>query len=180
MVGLGQDGDTTGIEGTTSTTKNIGKEAGLKLSYANGPIGLNLGWDNTRTGVAPDVNTKRTQLNGSYDFRVVKLVLGWNTNKNDAGTLDDRVWNISAVMPIMGKDLIKFGYTRLTDKVVANKDVRLLAIGYAHPMSKRTNLYATYAKMTNDSGAAKSMLGAVGVAAGFDPSAFQFGVSHSF
>lgn len=180
MVGLGQDADATGVEGTTSTTKNLGKEVGLKASYANGPISINFGWDNQKTAVAPDVSTKRTQLNGSYNFGVVKLGLGWNTNKNDAGTLDDRVWTFTAVMPVMGTDLVKLGYTRLTDKTASNKDARLLAIGYEHPLSKRTNLYATYAKMTNDSAASKTMLGAVAVAAGFDPSAFQAGIRHSF
>jgi predicted porin len=180
MWGLGQDADATGAEGTTATTKKLGREVGIKLSYANGPIAINYGYDNQTTAVAVDVNTKRNQLNGSYDFKVVKLGFNWNTNKNDAGTLDDRVWGFYAAMPVMGKDTIKFGYTRLTDKVTVNKDARLLAIGYEHPMSKRTNLYATYAKMTNDSAASKSMLGAVGVAAGYDPSAFQFGLRHTF
>ena len=180
MWGLGQDADATGVEGTTSTTKKLGREVGIKLSYANGPIAINYGYDNQTTAVAPDVNTKRNQLNGAYNFGVAKVGLVWNTNKNDAGTLDDRVWGGYVSMPVMGQDLVKLAYTRLTDKTTSNKDARLLAIGYEHPMSKRTTVYATYAKMTNDSAASKSMLGAVAVAAGYDPSAFQAGIRHSF
>jgi predicted porin len=69
---------------------------------------------------------------------------------------------------------------RLTNKLVSNSDARLIAVGYEHPMSKRTTLYGTYAKMNNDTLAAKTMLGGVAVAAGFDPSAWQFGLKHAF
>ena len=188
MVGLGQDADGTGAEGTTNvpgvTNKKMGREHGLKISYANGPINVNYGYDNQTTSVGTagiGDDTRRNQLNGSYDFKVVKLGLGWNTAKKD-GAQDDQVWTLTAVMPVMGKDLVKIGYTRLNNRLagVVNGDARLIAIGYEHPMSKRTNLYATYAKMDNDSGAARTVLGGVGVAAGFDPSVFQVGLRHSF
>lgn len=205
MYGFGQDGDATGIEGTTATYKNLGKELGLKLSYANGPISLNYGYDKQRVAVvraaaaqvpavavsgvigtaalaavAADVNVTRNQLNGSYDFKVVKLGLGWNTNKASNSTLDDRVWTVTAIAPVFGKDTIKMGYTRLNNKLISSCDATLIAIGYEHPMSKRTMLYGTYAKMTNDALQAKTFLSGVGVLAGFDPSAWEFGVRHSF
>jgi len=203
MYGLGQDGDSTGVEGTTATYKSLGKEVGLKLSYANGPIAINYGYDKQKTAVAraavavsalgegaigtaalaavaADVNTTRNQLNASYNFGVVKLGLGWNTNKTSNSTQDDRVWTFTAIAPVFGKDSVKFGYTRLTNKLLADADARLVAVGYEHPMSKRTTLYGTYAKMNNDTLAAKTLLGGVGVAAGFDPSAWQFGVKHAF
>lgn len=184
MLGLGQDGDATGVEqnGTTAAlSKNLGREVGFNVRYANGPLTLNLGWDDQRTAVVPgDVNTKRTQLNGAYDFKVVKVGLGYNTNKN-GGTLDDRVWTVTAMMPVFGKDTIKAGYTRLNDRTASGKDAKLYAIGYEHPMSKRTNLYATYAKLNNDGGATRTLLGNAAVSvAGFDPSAFQMGIRHSF
>lgn len=178
MFGLGQDADATGVEGTTAATKKLGKEGGLKLSYANGPLSVNYAYDSQTTAVGPDVDTKRNQLNGAYDMGKVKLGLGWNSNKTGS-TVDDRVWTITAVMPV-GNDLVKAGYTRLNDKITSSKDARLFAIGYEHPMSKRTNLYATYAKMSNDAKASKTMLGGVAVAADYDPTAWQFGVRHSF
>lgn len=204
MYGLGQDGDATGIEGTTATYKSLGREIGLKLSYANGPIALNYGYDKQKTAVsrvasaasvaaggvignaalaavANDVNTTRNQVNGSYNFGVVKLGLLWNSNKTSDNTLDQRVWGVTATAPVFGKDLVKFGYTRMNNKIVANADARLIAIGYEHPMSKRTNLYATYAKMNNDTAAASAFLsGSPGLVAGYDPTAWQFGVRHSF
>ncbi|MBI3524844.1 MAG: porin [Betaproteobacteria bacterium] len=180
MFGLGQDGDATGIEGTTATTKKLGKEGGVKLSYANGPIRANYGYDTQTTAVSPDVDTKRNQLNGSYDFKVVKLGLNWNSNKKSDNTLDDRAWSVTVVVPVFGTDLFKSGYTRLHDKVTANKDARLIAIGYEHPLSKRTNLYANYAKINNDQAASKTLNGGVAVVQGFDPSALQVGIRHLF
>ena len=47
-------------------------------------------------------------------------------------------------------------------------------------MSKRTTVYATYAKMDNDAAAALSLFTGVAIAAGYDPSGFQFGLKHSF
>jgi len=176
MYGLGQDGDTTGVEGTTAATKKIGRDASFKLSYANGPMSANYGYDSQTVSTGPDVDAKRNQLNGAYDFGMVKLGLAWGTNKA-TGLMDNRVWSMTATMPV-GTDIVKAGYTKLTDKMAANKDSKLFAIGYEHPMSKRTNLYATYAKMDNGTAATKTFGAAV--AAGFDPTAWQFGMRHSF
>ncbi|TRZ64387.1 MAG: porin, partial [Rhodocyclaceae bacterium] len=66
---------------------------------------------------------------------------------------------------------------------VTATDAKLFALGYDHPMSKRTKLFATWSKMTNDSKARESFQGAVAILAadaGYDPSALQVGVSHEF
>ena len=47
-------------------------------------------------------------------------------------------------------------------------------------MSKRTTVYATYAKMDNDAGRCAHLFTGVAIAAGYDPSGFQFGLKHSF
>lgn len=169
----------TGQEGTTSTTDKLGREVGLSLGYANGPLALVYAYDKQNQTMGPDVDKKLNHINGSYDFKVVKLVAGWNSQKQDLVS-DQRSWYVGATMPVFGKDLIKAEYTRLNNKMVASADSKMIAIGYEHPMSKRTVLYGTYAKVDNDAAAAKSMLGGVGVAAGFDPNAFEFGLKHSF
>jgi len=169
----------TGQEGTTSATDNIGEEAGLSIKYGNGPLKLAYGYDKQTRTVSPDVDRKLNHLNGSYDFKVAKLVAGWNSMKQNAVT-DLRTWYIGGVIPVMGKDHILIEYTRRNNKLVSSADSRLVSLGYEHPMSKRTMLYATYAKMDNDTAAAASLLGGVGVAAGVDPHAFNFGIRHKF
>ena len=110
----------------------------------------------------------------------MKAVAGWNSSKLDGGATDLRSWYIGAVMPVFGKDIIKAEYSRLNNKAVASADSKLVALGYEHPMSKRTTVYATYAKMDNDAAAALSLFTGVAIAAGYDPSGFQFGLKHSF
>lgn len=183
----------TGQEGTTATTDKLGQETGLSLAYGNGPLKLVYAYDKQQrsqadaTGlVSANGDRKLNHVNGSYDFKVVKLVAGWNSMKQDptapggAAASDQRSWYVGGVMPVFGKDIIKAEYTRLNRKLTASADAKLIAIGYEHPMSKRTTLYATYAKMDNDAASASTLLTGVGVAAGFDPNAFEFGLKHSF
>ena len=189
-----------GDESTVDGQKSLGREMGLQLGYANGPLKLAYAYDKQRITVNNAVlatiegDKKLNHLNGSYDFKVVKVVAGWNSQKQDASAAggaavsDQNSWYIGAVMPVFGKDLVKVEYTRINDKirranaagVLDSADGNMIALGYEHPMSKRTVLYGTYAKMNNDAGGSRSLLGGVGVAAGFDPSAWEFGLKHSF
>ena len=172
--------------------KDQGRHTGLNLRYANGPLAVGLGWANQKnTGVvapATVVATKTTALIGSYDFKVVAINAGWQTSKNDASpvTFDNRIWTLGATVPVFGNDSVKVSYNSLKDKLVSNDDSKVLSLGYVHRMSKRTTIYGTWAKMTNDSGAARVLGagllgGAPGTGAlGYDPSSVQVGVSHNF
>lgn len=182
MYGMGEAGAAYNAqEGTTAATKKQGQSTGLWLNYANGPMAVRYAYDRQIITQGPDVAMKRNHVNGSYDFKVVKVVAGWNSAKLDSGAVNNRDWYIGAVMPVMGKDLLKAEYTNFNDKTGSSKDAKMIALGYEHLMSKRTTLYATYAKITNESAAATSFLtGGGAVTAGFDPSSFQVGVKHSF
>jgi len=189
MYGFGQAGGYDTQEGTTAANKNVGQDTGLWLNYANGPLALRYGYDHYKVSQGPDVVNKANWLGGSYDFKVVKLVAGWGSRKNDASpaaTIDNKSWYVGGVLPIGANDLVKAQYNALKDNTATaatgSKDLKMFALGYEHFMSKRTTLYANYAKITNDQGAAGTFLSdnAVAVAAGYDPSAFQVGVKHSF
>jgi predicted porin len=57
-------------------------------------------------------------------------------------------------------------------------------LAYVHPLSKRTNLYATYGTTRNNAAGAFPVMGSdqriAAGAAGADPSAFAVGVRHMF
>ena len=188
MYGFGELGGVYGAqEGLTTATDKQGRSVGLNLAYANGPLAVRYAYDSQTITQGPDVDMERNHVNGSYDFKVVKIVAGWNSNKLDTGATDNRSWYLGGVMPVFGKDLIKLEYTDWNDKTATaatgSKDAKMIALGYEHPMSKRTTLYATYSKLSNDSGAARGFLTGAGnsaVALGFDPSSFQMGLKHSF
>ena len=167
---------------TTGACKKLGSGAGLAIQYDNGPLGIAYAYDTQERAVNTGSDSRKlNHLDGYYDFKVVKLVAGWNSIKQGSVT-DLRSWYIGGVMPVFGKDKFKLEYTNRDNRLagVTAGDSKLIAVGYEHPMSKRTNLYATYAKMTNESAAAATLLGGVGVAAGYDPSAFQVGIRHAF
>lgn len=175
----------------TASNKDAGRHVGLNAKYANGPLLLMYGYGKTNNVAAIGATTVATKANvfgGAYDFKVVKIVAGYETAKNDPGTLDVKGYLLSAVIPV-GADSVKASYTSLKDNTAAAAAGKsnLLALGYVHPLSKRTSLYGTYARMNNDSKAVRSFLGQTGggaqplsAAAGFDPSGVQLGVSHFF
>lgn len=192
-------GDASNVNHQESTLapKDLGRHVGVSVSYDNGPLSIDLGYGNQKAGVvvAPatsPVAVKATMLAGTYDFKMFKLYAGWQTWNNDTNpkSLDMRTWNIGGVIPVFGKDQIKLSYTRADNKLAGatNADSNLWAIGYVHPMSKRTTLYATYARMDNETGVARGLSGGApavttsvgGANLGYDPNAFQIGVSHNF
>jgi predicted porin len=194
MYALGDTGTAAVFQESTITPKDQGRHTGLNLQYGNGPLALGLGWSNQKQmGVvapASPVALKSTIFAGSYDFKVVKINAGWQTANNDSNprTVDGRVWTLGATVPVFGNDSVKFHYNSFKNKLVGNADAKLLALGYVHPMSKRTTLYGTYAKMYNDNGSVATLFGAPALGAnpgnvlspGFDPSSVQIGLSHNF
>lgn len=199
MYSFGDAGATTASGATsqqesTLAPKDLGRHVGLNVQYANGPLALGLGYGNQKAaalaaGLTSPIATKATMIEGLYDFKVVKINAGWQTVNNDANpkTVDQRTWDIGATFPVMGKDEVKINYTALKDKLTSNVDSKLIALGYVHPMSKRTVIYGTWAKMTNDGGVGRALFNAPAVTnatgganLGYDPSGLQFGLQHAF
>jgi len=186
MYAMGDTGAAGGFQESTVDPKDLGRHSGLNLRYGNGPVKLGLGWSNqksTATVAASVVELKTTVVAGSYDFKIVAINAGWQQARNDVNprTTDNRVWTLGATVPAFGKDSIKVAYNELHNKLAADSDARLISVGYVHPMSKRTILYGTWARMTNESLAAVTLYQAPALgAAGYDPSAVQVGISHSF
>ncbi len=183
MYGLGQNGDA-GTPAINATTKNNGQDSDFSLGYANGPITVNYGYDNYKiptavAGMSP-VAIKRNALDGAYDFKVVTLGMGYFTGKSDDGVTNYRTFTLSGVVPV-GADSVLLEYTKLTDKTgAAGMDAKQFGIGYVHPMSKRTELYANYGKINNDANATQTLLDGSNVAAGFSPRAIEMGMMHAF
>jgi len=171
--------------GAAGAPMNLGRQAGINGTYNNGPLMLGVGY-NKLFLVAPVATfydaQKTTAVTGSYDFKVVAINAGWQENKVDNNVADMTVWNVGATVPVFGADSVKVSYSDRHDKLNSSDDSKLTALGYVHPMSKRTTLYATYAHMANDSAAKQGFIfgytGAIGT--GFNPNGFQLGLSHNF
>ncbi|MFP5484018.1 MAG: porin, partial [Gammaproteobacteria bacterium] len=138
-------------------------------------------------GAQDDV--KSMNIGGSYDFGVVKVLAVWNEDKlKDAATGASvsklKGYEIGAVLPVgPGKLRAAYGSVKVDDLNGATPDIKAskFAIGYVYPLSKRTSVYTSYARLSNKNGAALRLAPAGAAGAGnFTSSGIDFGITHTF
>ena len=127
---------------------------------------------------------KMYQLSGGYDFGVLKLSALYGRTSMDYLSGNDTSYLIGATIPagpgdvLASYDVSKFG---MGDP--AGPQARQYAIGYTYSMSKQTNLYASYAHISNDTGSTRAVGdatdGFTGVS-GQGSTGIAVGIRHSF
>lgn len=178
-------------ENASNSTTRAGDYFGARLGYANGPISVAIasGKFDTNPTAAPAVPTKGVlrahNIGGSYDFGWVKPMFVWAQERATAGgaTVIQNAWVLGATAPV-GVGEFRIAYSRY-DRKNSSSDFSKFAIGYGHNLSKRTQLYTTYARTMNK-GASKvavstNGLSAVGITtAGTGASGYGVGIRHFF
>lgn len=176
--------------GLTAANTKAGRFVSASGAYENGPIYAGLAYSET-TGTTNASVSKTWVAAGSYDFKVVKLLASYANGKTDvdggAQTAKGDGWSLGAKVPLGTAHIISAQYSSLNDKMAADQDFRTWGVGYEYYLSKRTNLYAAYAKGYNKNGAAYALDGAgpgqsavTGVQPGFNPWNVMTGVRHTF
>jgi predicted porin len=163
------------VAGDTAASRQIG----LSGSYANGPAAAVLAYHNTNNATATG-STKNTLLGGTWNFGPVTGHLGFEWNKADSGsvdTVDSTDVLIGASVPV-GAGSFLASYIRKNDKLAANSDANQVAVGYTYALSKRTNFYTSYARISNKNGAAYTVGNAT--EGGSGDKAFNVGLRHKF
>ena len=150
------------------------RQLGVMLRYKAGPVDALLAYHRQNNATGTD-NAKTTLLGGNYDFGRAKVYAAYAWDKG-LGALDQRDALIGVGVPVGGVGTVLASYIRKTDKAVANADSNQIALGYVHDLSKRTALYTSYSRVSND-GAANYGGAAV---AGATVKLFDFGVRHRF
>ncbi|MEL5849931.1 MAG: porin, partial [Candidatus Igneacidithiobacillus chanchocoensis] len=123
----------------------------LHGGYNNGPlmVGLDYLRVNYNNG---NPAAKHAMLVGTYDLGVAKLAAMYAENKlgNFDGTSAGKLqaWMLGATVPV-GPGAILASYTQSKNKDLANSTSKQYAIGYTYALSKRTNLYTSYAHISN-------------------------------
>lgn len=181
-------------DNNTVATDDGGRAYSLGVSYSNGPVyaayGFNMFKNATDTG-----DTESHVVAGTFEtgFASAKLHgLYWHTKNDAPATLtfvpaDSQAWAIGVSMPFAGFNLLA-NYGRLDDKSSNNRDARFLGIGGTYAFSRRTDLYASAARMSNRDGAQylisdasnAGLLTAANVPAGYSPTSVQIGLRHRF
>lgn len=168
MYALGENSSNAGA------TKDDGKVTGLRLGYASGPV--NVAYGTTRTKISALGDLTQSNIGGSYDFGAAKLMVLWGENKT--GGNKTRAQLIGAHVPV-GAGQIRVAYSTLKASGVAN-DASHLALGYVYNLSKRSAVYAHYARITNKNNGTAFDLGLGVTSPGGSSTGYEFGVRHSF
>jgi predicted porin len=158
---------------TTSPAAKAGDGSALRATYAAGPLTLAAANSNTKTGAG--TTWKATNFGASYDLGVAKVMAMSSTDKI-SGAVDMEGYLVGVTAPL-GAGVVKFAMSNIKQGTAVDSDKT--AIGYVYSLSKRTDLYATYARVTNKGGASAALNGAT-TGAGQSSSGYDLGIKHSF
>lgn len=153
-------------------------EAGL--SYVNGPINAKFVYHDGNDVTLGELGTgtadfRTAFIGGTYDFKVAKAHLAFGDSKAKAATdVDVRSLLIGASAPV-GVGTVLASYIRNDVRDFAEGVTDQYAIGYTHDLSKRTNLYTSFAYIKNDSGVSVRAF-----ANGENSRVFNAGIRHRF
>jgi len=124
-------------------------------------------------------------LGGSYKFDFAEFLGYWSESKY--GDLKLGVINVGALIPVSHRGRVRVGYVHAdaSGRTAAgidtsHDDAHQFALGYVYDLSKRTALYATAARVTNDGRAAYIVASPPAAQPGATSTGYEFGLRHSF
>ena len=132
---------------------------GIRVTYNAGPLSAAVATASEGSTSAA-ASFKRTNVGVAYNMGVARPMFQYTTAKFGANKVNHYL--VGAVVP-MGATNIKASYVR--SNYTGANDANQLAIGADYNLSKRTAVYATYARISNDGAATYSVPGGVGAAA---------------
>jgi predicted porin len=199
--GIGDDG------AQPAGQPRTGRQYALSVGYATGPLSASAAFMTTglsySSATAKVSSFRETSLSGSYDFNAAKLYTGFYTGQDSSISDDDRrAYWLGATVPVgagrIGVQLAKrkdganatpvqagFSHTGISSGG-RSASATVLSAYYDYALSKRTALYASYAKTKNSAngslplGSGDGPFAVRAAAAGKNPSAFSLGMRHVF
>jgi predicted porin len=138
----------------SETASNLPKEGGhvgLKLGYAAGPATADVAWGKTKNVAVGDIKT--ASFGAAYNFGMVKTMVEISQDELGAagGNGKKRGWLLGATAPVgSGEVRASIAQVKRTANAAPDMEVRQLALGYVHHLSKRTALFVTVSHIRND------------------------------
>jgi predicted porin len=129
-----------------------------------------------------DLKEKDTSLAGYYKFSGFRIY-AVHSRSTQGGTLAAEKLRTNGIRGEMdiGKGILAISFAQRKNKLVADSDASFVGIGYYHQMTTRTQFYATYARIKNETGVGLALNGQwAPQTASFDPRGLQIGMGHSF
>jgi predicted porin len=165
------------VSANEAAVLNGNKQQSARLGYAAGPINVAVSHQTTKT--TPQ-DWKHTNLAASYNFGFASLMGQYDLQKS--GARKQKTFLIGAVVP-MGQGEFHIAYDKADQSGGGfdNADANQIGIGYVYNLSKRTALYGTYARISNDNAqAAFAIGGGSGSAANAKSTGYEVGLRHAF
>jgi len=133
-------------------------------------------------------------VGGSYDFGVAKLSAYYENIEGDntvsKGISESDGWLVGLTVPVTTNFVLKTSYVKANDDARNNADCKKWGFGGEYSFSKRTQAYATFAKLSSDSnatcGISKNAAGAAGTGSNggggsaYGDTGFNIGLAHTF
>lgn len=136
----------------TTGPKPVGSEFGFSASYADGPLSVEFSHHRVQDGGGPGVTGRVTWLAGKYDFGNITGYANYVANRNSRvfGILNSNSNDILIGLSVrIGLGKLMASFISKNDKTILNQDAQQLAIGYSYALSRRTDIYASAARIRN-------------------------------
>jgi predicted porin len=174
-----------GERASSEPNNSRGNFVAARVGYQSSPLNIALGYAQLKAGTAvQEVPYKAVNLGASYEFGFVKPMLLIATERGAGRGVNAYTLGVSAPVGLSGE--LRIGYTRFDAKNQVDADSSKLGFGYIHKLSKRTEIYGLFARVNNDSNAARgfavssSSLASPLIAAGDSATGYSIGMRHSF
>jgi predicted porin len=177
-----------------------GRGAGIRVGYASGPFNIAAAYDKTKYNAGPSGTTfgtgasvggfgdfMQSNIGGSWDFGMAKAMAVLERDKS--GTITAKGWNLGVIVPVGAGD-IKASYGRYKiDLGATDPEAKKFSLGYVHNLSKRTAIYAAYARVSNSGGGNFGVIGTSGtqnpaaanvVGVNQHSTGYELGLRHNF
>lgn len=174
--------------GEKAGDSSFGRTIGASAGYAKGPVVLMAAYDKINAAPAAGATAATTDLKlilvgGTYNFGPAKLHAAVESEKSNLAATDFREYLIGVSAPI-GVGTLMASYIDKNDRTSNTRGGKQMAIGYSHPVSKRTSFYTSYGYINNDSNGINTVgdasSGGSTPAAGHNSSALSVGMRHKF
>jgi predicted porin len=164
-----------------------GRETGAAVTYTRGPLYASFTFLDMANTNGIGASRKDYMFGATYDFGVVKLHgLAMKASGDPTGAarpLDTLDLLAGVTVPVAGGNVLASyinhnDRTALSAKGGGDRDANQWALGYVYPLSKRTSLYTSYARIQNEHGAVFTVGNAT--EAGIGSKSFDIGCVHNF
>ncbi|MCO5101310.1 MAG: porin [Burkholderiaceae bacterium] len=175
--------------GPLAGDKDANDAWGLSAVYGGGPLTVQGYYQEVNNGAGDAL--KQAGIGAGYKFGAFRVTLTYGVADGDgtaapfAGVDKVQALGVGAGIKLGTGELLAQAI-QIKGDAVAGSDPKGTSFGlaYVHPLSKRTNLYATYGMMRNNSTASFASFASANTApagaAGADPQAVAIGVRHLF